>query len=307
MSRPRSRPSKPRGRVANQDHQAAGEALGFRFARGVGWPRRWRRRPRDLRRRRCSRGARLRPTRRAPTSPSLRRAAAAEPTPSDIIERVSALKLHTVAAIHGTADGASGASLLGCRLMRLADAKAKCGLPEVHLGIDPGETRLAVRADRRLRGGDQADDARPPRGAAAAASHRPRRRGGGRPETAKLLTPPRLSSARSTSPQCQGRRGRASSRRSLRVERAACGGAGAKNEIHAATKAMVRRPRAARWRARRSSTRWRRRRRSRASRRGSTRSAASSSLVPPAVSVRALQHVFKPSVRWGRSRGWTRR
>ena len=60
-----------------------------------------------------------------------------EPTLTDIIERVSALKLHTVAAIHGTALGGGLELALGCH-WRLADAKAKCGLPEVHLGILPG-------------------------------------------------------------------------------------------------------------------------------------------------------------------------
>ena len=53
------------------------------------------------------------------------------------IERISALGMHSVAAVHGTALGGGMELALGCHY-RLMHEGAKFGLPEVHLGILPG-------------------------------------------------------------------------------------------------------------------------------------------------------------------------
>jgi enoyl-CoA hydratase/carnithine racemase len=60
-----------------------------------------------------------------------------KPTLNDIIERISALPMHSVAAIHGTALGGGMEVTLACT-HRLVHEGAKLGLPEVHLGILPG-------------------------------------------------------------------------------------------------------------------------------------------------------------------------
>ena len=54
-----------------------------------------------------------------------------------VIERLSALPMHTVAAVHGTALGGGMELALGCH-WRLMHKSAKFGLPEVHLGLIPG-------------------------------------------------------------------------------------------------------------------------------------------------------------------------
>ena len=54
-----------------------------------------------------------------------------------VIERISALEMHSVAAVHGTALGGGMELALGCHY-RLMHQGAKFGLPEVHLGILPG-------------------------------------------------------------------------------------------------------------------------------------------------------------------------
>ena len=54
-----------------------------------------------------------------------------------MIERISALGMHSVAAVHGTALGGGMELALGCQY-RLMHEGAKFGLPEVHLGILPG-------------------------------------------------------------------------------------------------------------------------------------------------------------------------
>ena len=54
-----------------------------------------------------------------------------------VIERLSALPMHTVAAVHGTALGGGMELALGCH-WRLMHQSAKFGLPEVHLGLLPG-------------------------------------------------------------------------------------------------------------------------------------------------------------------------
>lgn len=62
---------------------------------------------------------------------------AKEPMLNEVVERVSALRMHTIAAIHGAALGGGLELALACHC-RLMDARAKCGLPEVHLGLIPG-------------------------------------------------------------------------------------------------------------------------------------------------------------------------
>jgi len=59
------------------------------------------------------------------------------PTLNEVIERVSALPIPTVAAVHGTALGGGMELTLACH-WRIAAASTKFGLPEVHLGILPG-------------------------------------------------------------------------------------------------------------------------------------------------------------------------
>ena len=55
----------------------------------------------------------------------------------EVIERVSAMPIHTVSAVHGTALGGGMELTLGCHY-RLMHEKARFGLPEVHLGLLPG-------------------------------------------------------------------------------------------------------------------------------------------------------------------------
>ncbi len=59
------------------------------------------------------------------------------PSLGDVIERISALNVHTISAIHGTALGGGLELSLGCHF-RLMHDRARIGLPEVHLGILPG-------------------------------------------------------------------------------------------------------------------------------------------------------------------------
>ena len=54
-----------------------------------------------------------------------------------LIERISALGMHSIAAVHGTALGGGMELALACHY-RLLHEKAKFGLPEVHLGLLPG-------------------------------------------------------------------------------------------------------------------------------------------------------------------------
>ena len=63
--------------------------------------------------------------------------ALAEPSLPQLVRRLTGLKMHTVAAIHGTALGGGMEVTLACQY-RLMHAGAKVGLPEVHLGILPG-------------------------------------------------------------------------------------------------------------------------------------------------------------------------
>jgi 3-hydroxyacyl-CoA dehydrogenase len=60
-----------------------------------------------------------------------------DPALGPLIERISALDIHTVAAVHGTALGGGCEVALGCH-WRLLHEKGRFGLPEVHLGILPG-------------------------------------------------------------------------------------------------------------------------------------------------------------------------
>ena len=59
------------------------------------------------------------------------------PTLGNIIERISALDMHSVAAVHGTALGGGMELTLACH-WRLLHEQGRFGLPEVHLGILPG-------------------------------------------------------------------------------------------------------------------------------------------------------------------------
>lgn len=61
----------------------------------------------------------------------------ADPSLPALVRRIAALKIHTVAAIHGTALGGGMELTLACQY-RLMHEKAKFGLPEVHLGLLPG-------------------------------------------------------------------------------------------------------------------------------------------------------------------------
>ena len=59
------------------------------------------------------------------------------PMLGEVIERVSALGMHSIAAVHGTALGGGMELTLACHY-RLMLANSKFGLPEVHLGLLPG-------------------------------------------------------------------------------------------------------------------------------------------------------------------------
>ena len=59
------------------------------------------------------------------------------PMLGSLIERISGLGMHSIAAVHGTALGGGMELTLACHY-RLMHEKAKFGLPEVHLGILPG-------------------------------------------------------------------------------------------------------------------------------------------------------------------------
>ena len=59
------------------------------------------------------------------------------PMLGSLIERLSAINMHSIAAVHGTALGGGMELTLACHY-RLMHEKAKFGLPEVHLGILPG-------------------------------------------------------------------------------------------------------------------------------------------------------------------------
>ena len=59
------------------------------------------------------------------------------PSLSEVIDELDASTIPTVAAIHGTALG-GGLELALAMHYRVMDAGARCGLPEVHLGILPG-------------------------------------------------------------------------------------------------------------------------------------------------------------------------
>ncbi len=63
--------------------------------------------------------------------------ALAEPALPQLVRRIADMKMHTVAAIHGTALGGGMEVTLACQY-RLMHAGAKLGLPEVHLGLLPG-------------------------------------------------------------------------------------------------------------------------------------------------------------------------
>ena len=54
-----------------------------------------------------------------------------------LIERISDLNMHTLAAVHGTALGGGMELTLGCHY-RVAAPAVKCSFPEVMLGILPG-------------------------------------------------------------------------------------------------------------------------------------------------------------------------
>ncbi|MEM8754521.1 MAG: enoyl-CoA hydratase-related protein, partial [Pseudomonadota bacterium] len=60
-----------------------------------------------------------------------------EPDLTSVVNKIETCTKPWVAAIHGTALGGGLEVALGCR-HRVADPKAKVGLPEVHLGILPG-------------------------------------------------------------------------------------------------------------------------------------------------------------------------
>ena len=60
-----------------------------------------------------------------------------QPVLGNVIERVSALGMHSVAAVHGTALGGGMELTLACH-WRLMHKHAQFGLPEVHLGLLPG-------------------------------------------------------------------------------------------------------------------------------------------------------------------------
>ena len=55
----------------------------------------------------------------------------------EVINRIEACTKPTLAAIHGTALGGGFEITLGCHY-RIADAQAKVGLPEIHIGVFPG-------------------------------------------------------------------------------------------------------------------------------------------------------------------------
>ncbi len=60
-----------------------------------------------------------------------------EPHLPDVIARIEAASKPWIAALHGTALGGGFEVALGCHY-RVADPRAKVGLPEVHLGLIPG-------------------------------------------------------------------------------------------------------------------------------------------------------------------------
>lgn len=55
----------------------------------------------------------------------------------EIITRLSELRLHTIASLHGTALGGGMELSLACQY-RLINDRGRVGLPEVHLGLIPG-------------------------------------------------------------------------------------------------------------------------------------------------------------------------
>ena len=59
------------------------------------------------------------------------------PTLAALVQKILNLKMHTIAVIHGAALGGGLEIALSCQY-RLMHESAKCGLPEVHLGILPG-------------------------------------------------------------------------------------------------------------------------------------------------------------------------
>mmetsp|Transcript_43867 Transcript_43867/g.140918 ORF Transcript_43867/g.140918 Transcript_43867/m.140918 type:complete len:712 (-) Transcript_43867:283-2418(-) len=60
-----------------------------------------------------------------------------QPTLGEVIERLDKASMPTVAAMHGTALGGGLEVALACH-WRVMSKAAKCGLPEVHLGLLPG-------------------------------------------------------------------------------------------------------------------------------------------------------------------------
>ena len=74
-----------------------------------------------------------------------------QPTLGEVIERLDKASMPTVAAMHGTALGGGLEVALACH-WRVMSKAAKCGLPEVHLGLLPGRAaRSGFRASSAAR------------------------------------------------------------------------------------------------------------------------------------------------------------